>query len=196
MSITKHLRAGAFALAAAFALGAGLAGASAQAATLSCSTEGKGNSGATFSLGSALSASCFSGNDTNQIDAGFMLFGKPGWMLSDKNDDATSGDQAVTFGLAPANGSKSGPWSVNGYAGLTRVAITLKAGNGFGAFLVDTASLAGLWSSSKDLSHASIYYNGTPTPPAPIPLPAAAWMLLAGLGGLGAVARRRKATSA
>jgi hypothetical protein len=187
MTITTRLRSGL--LVAALALGTGLAG-TASAATMSCTTSGKGNSGATFSLADSTAAECYTGNDTNQIDAGFTLFGKTGWTLADKNNDATSGDQSVTFGLAPVNGTKSGPWSINGYAGLRDVVITLKAGNGFGAFLLDTAS-AGSWSSSKDLSHASIYTNGEQ--PAPIPLPAAAWMLLAGLGGLGAVARRRRA---
>ncbi len=192
MSITTYLRGGV--LAGALVLGAGLAG-TATAATLSCATEGKGkgNSGATFSLSNATAASCFSGNDTNQVDAGFSLFGKSGWMLSDKNDDATSGDGKAGFGFfQPLNGTKFGLWSIAGRDKVEDVAITLKAGSGFAAFLLDTTALAGLWSSSKDLSHASVYYNGEPTPPAPIPLPAAAWMLLAGLGGLGAVARRRR----
>jgi hypothetical protein len=31
-----------------------------------------------------------------------------------------------------------------------------------------------------------------PDDPAPVPLPAAGWLMLAGLGGLGALARRRR----
>jgi hypothetical protein len=67
------------------------------------------------------------------------------------------------------------------------------------AYLVDATS--GTWSSPfteppfdfpgsspKSVSHISAYYTV-----APIPLPAAGWMLLAGIGGLAAMRRRRKA---
>ncbi|WP_245243226.1 VPLPA-CTERM sorting domain-containing protein [Pararhodobacter sp. SW119] len=45
----------------------------------------------------------------------------------------------------------------------------------------------------QGVSHISIYANGTPV--APIPLPAAAWLMLTGLGGLAVtqIRRRRKA---
>ena len=41
------------------------------------------------------------------------------------------------------------------------------------------------------VSHISFYNSA-----APVPLPAAGWLLIAGLGELGALARRRKAAAA
>jgi len=41
-------------------------------------------------------------------------------------------------------------------------------------------------------ANSSFYTAGQAVPPA-VPLPAAAWMLIAGIGGLGAIARRKKA---
>lgn len=168
----------------------GFASLPAQAVPMSCSSPGGG--GATFTLADATAAACFSGNDTNQIDNSFLLFGMTGWVLADKNDDATSGDGTIKFVTGPTNGSQSGSWSIDTLAGLTKVVITLKAGSGFGAFLLDLTTadpLSGTWETSKDLSHASIYYNGTPTI---VPLPAGALLLMTGLAGLGLAARRRR----
>jgi hypothetical protein len=50
----------------------------------------------------------------------------------------------------------------------------------------------------RDISHIRIYANGSPAPGggeetlAPIPLPAAGWLLLTALGGLGAAGLRGK----
>jgi hypothetical protein len=131
-------------------------------------------------------------NDTNTIDSSFSLFGKTGWVLSDKNN-SSDGNGLIEFLTAPINGSESGDWAIDTLAGLTHVVITLKAGGGFGAFLLDLTvenPLAGTWASTKGLSHASIYYNGTP---APIPLPAAGFLMLGALGGLAALRRSRRA---
>ena len=145
-------------------------------------------SSATFELNGATSAACFTGNDSNQINASFSLFGKTGWMLADKNDDNATGSP-ITFTTNPTNGDKSGSWEVADWAGRTTgdVVITLKAGNGFGAFLVKTDLNYGIWSSSKDLSHASIYYRGV----TPVPLPAGGILLLSALAGLGFARYRR-----
>lgn len=153
----------------------------AQAGLQTC-TAGTGGSSATFGLDAATGAQCAEGNDTNSIDSTFELFGQTGWILSDKNENS-NGDGTIEFAALPTNGNKSGAWEIDTLAGLTDIVITLKAGNGFGAFLLDltvSTPLAGTWSSSKDLSHASIYYRGEPTE---VPEPSA--LVLLGLGFLG-----------
>jgi hypothetical protein len=172
---------------------AAVTAAPATAATLGCATAGNGNSGASFTLGHAVAVTCVSGkNDTNTIGAEYALFGHTGWKLAQKTD-GHDGDGKVVFTIAPENDTKSGTWKIGDYTGLEKAMITLKAGNGFAAFLLDVKDLAGTWTSSKGLSHASVYYKGNP---APIPLPAAAWLLIGGMGALAATARRRKAATA
>ena len=176
-----------------------------QAAT--CSVAGNGNSGKSFTLTpddvlvpgpieSDVNPSCIAGNDDG--DNGFFddgtLWGVTDWKKGDKPQDG-SGDKVVSFSLAPIIGDSSGSWTVNDYnAANLMVALVLKGGNGFAAFLLDGDPLTGLWSSSADLSHASIWYSGEATPveePSPVPLPAAGWLLLAGIGGLAALRRRK-----
>ncbi|WP_323750952.1 PEP-CTERM sorting domain-containing protein [Marinobacter sp.] len=161
-----------------------LAASQAQAGLMSCS------SATTYSLSNATQSACFSGNDSNQIDASFSLFGMTGWMLADKND-GPDGDGTINFTTAPVNGAKSGNWAIDTLAGLDNIVITLKAGNGFGAFLLDLTvgdPLSGTWFSGKGLSHASIYYQGEPMMKVPEP----SILALMGLGLLGVgIARRR-----
>lgn len=160
------------------------------AGAATCTVAGK--SGASYTVDVAGATMCQTGNDTNQINASTSMFGLTGWMLADKNDDNTAGSP-LSFGTAPVNGTKSGEWSILNPAGYGNVFITLKAGNGFGAFLLDAATLmAGTWSTTKDLSHASIYYQGPAgaIDVAPVPVPAAGFLLAGALGTL--ALRRRK----
>jgi hypothetical protein len=67
--------------------------------------------------------------------------------------------------------------------------MTIGTGNGTGAALVDryesSTGIIGRW--TIDLGTNTLHWDV-----APIPLPAAAWLLLSGLAGMGAVARRRR----
>ena len=166
-----------------------LTSAAAMADAASCTTIGPGNSGSFVSLDNAISAACFGGNDTNQINASFSLFGKTGWMLADKNDDSAVGSPITFTATGPINGDDGGDWGVVDWAGRTTgdVVITLKPGHGFGAFLVDTDYFSGTWLATKGLSHASIYYRGV----TPVPLPAGGILLLSALAGLGFARYRR-----
>jgi hypothetical protein len=109
-------------------------------------------------------------------------------------EDYTS---AFTLGF---NDDKSGTWSFLGDPSLTHAPayMVVKAATTWALYSLDGV-LSGDWSTAglltkkgnqAGVSHVS-FYNSV----APIPVPAAAWLLLAGLGGLGVVGRRRKATA-
>ena len=173
---------------------------SSQAAT--CSIDGM-----SFTLNIAVNTSCMAGNDlgNNGIEStGSEFFSLAGWKVGDSTD-AGAGDGSVLFGTAPAVNATSGTWSLASYSGFSSVMIVLKTSTYYGAFLLDEAlsGLSGTWSISeygctkkgvcstkgKALSHASVYYNGTPSA---VPIPAAGILLLGGLGSLAALRRKRK----
>jgi hypothetical protein len=178
-----------------------LAGGAASAATCTGSFgNGKGNGQTTIftvsqlvPAGSTVDALCVD-NSNDSVGAVSGFFGIDNWLLGDKSGDENSGNEVVSFGTEFAEGSSSGTWDILNPDRYSSIMLVLKAGNTFGAFLLDSAAiLSGDWSTSRGLSHASVYYGGEPTP-APVPLPASALLLLGGVGGLAALRRRRKAT--
>lgn len=152
-----------------------------------------------YTLMTALSASpCISGNDTNTITSSFEILGHTGWILADKTDEAL-GDGALSLSLTGQT------WSLVATPDHTfeKIMITLKQGNNFAGFLIDQlAGFTGTWGTSgpgqgtNGLSHASVYYIGKGETPNPVPLPAAAWLLLSGMGGLGFMGWRKKRAAA
>lgn len=167
--------------------GALLAAGGASAATCTIMSQGT-----VLEITVAGTAQCVSGqNDTNFIDSSTEFFGLTGWILAEKSD-GPKGDHELTFGTLPVTGDKSGWWEILNPGNYENVFLTLKAGKGFGAFLLTPeAVMAGDWSSTKGLSHASIYYQGEPGA-APVPLPASGFLLVGALGAL-ALRRRKRA---
>lgn len=155
-----------------------------------------------FTIGEADASMCegaYRGNDSNsELDG---IFDINGWTEIAKVEMRKNRSGSFTTGSLTVN--RNGTWSVSSWGNNSPVMAVIKGGNTFSAYLLgDLTATFGTWNTDgvlkgnnrpgPGLSHLTIY-SGDPTP-TPIPLPAAGWMLLAGLGGLVAM-RRRKAVN-
>lgn len=165
-----------------------------------------------FTIGGSDSLNCegaYDGNDSNQNLDG--VFGLNDWTQIVKVDDPATGGTGNGVTLTVGNpGGTSGTWSVDTWGGFTTVMAVLKGGPTFSAYELDTTlGTFGSWDTSgilkgndtpgPGLSHLTLYWTGTPPDPTggtigAVPLPAAMWLLLAGIGGLAAIGRRRSAS--
>jgi hypothetical protein len=107
-------------------------------------------------------------------------------------EDYADGDFTITFDTLKDPGEYTGgTWSFAANGGETLVPkyLVLKAGNEFGLWDI-TGFSSGTWDTTvftkSAISHISFYDTGI------VPLPAAAWLLLSGMGALGLAARRRR----
>jgi hypothetical protein len=149
----------------------------------------------------------YAGND----DAAYLdlleVFGETGWSQVAKVEGDSGTDGGLTVAVTTENDAGEGITGTWAYTGdistVDHVIAVLKAGSSFTAYLLDTSvdPFEGTWSTAglddKGLSHFSLYTrtDGGGVGVEPVPLPAAAWMLLVGVGGLAAMARRRKAAA-
>lgn len=176
-------------------------GANAATVTTYCpGTSDTGDREFTITIEGPTAAGCLlwgEGNtDTPANEAAILAEVSPAVLL-DKSDGASlvPGVEILVTGVQ----SLSGLWEIvvpTGFT-LTNAFLALKSGNGqldpdFALFSIPDGILSGSWSiaaGSQSLSHISLY--GTLVP-ATIPLPAAGFLLIGALGGLGLASRRRR----
>jgi len=151
----------------------------------------------------------FDGVDGDIANGECSLNGSPAILRIDFNDDGSIATTTTNTNFASIDGSEftfdfgmdgdtnDGTWT---YApddptdpGVT--GFVAKGGNFYRVFLKDGPAFVGIGDSADyetpnngafGLSHLTFFDSTTP-----VPLPAAGWLLLAGLGGLGAMSRRR-----
>lgn len=143
-------------------------------------------------------AGAFEGNDSAAAVSG--LFGETDWAQLVKVNVGTETTSSTENGttLTSSAGTEF-TWKITDWMGYNPVMAIVKAGDNFTAYLLDTdigtngeGNTFSLFVGKDDknnpeISHLAIYYT-----PAVVPLPAAGWLLLMGLGGLGVASRRRR----
>ena len=124
-----------------------------------------------------------------------------GSLSCDRENGTVLGEDYTGAFTNTFDGDKDGTWTFNPQIGLTRAPayLAVKASTDRALYSLDGA-LSGDWTTEgilnngdkqPGISHLS-FYNSV----AQAPLPATVWMMIAGLGGLGAVSRRRKVSAA
>lgn len=159
------------------------------AASAATCTVGSVTYGLTQASGEPASYTCGVGNDKGAGGYGTVN----GWEFQDEVD-WTNGDPADSgFDLMVSGNT----WSITGADGYDAVAVALKQANSFAFFVLDlTKALTGTWSVSGPGSSAMVYSHiagWTKGTPSEVPLPASAFLLIGGVGGLIAMKRRKKA---